>query len=496
MSPSPALPAATASLAPTLTDFGDWLSPMIVKELRQGLRTWVFVGAFIVLQAILVMTLLISFSAGNEDSSSYLFWMLIAGILVYIVPLRGFNALAGEIKTDTLDLLMLTRLDAFRIAVGKWIALVAQSSLIAVSVLPYVVLRYFGGGVNVATELFALLLLWMLSAFVAAVAVACSALPSIIIRTLVLLATWFWSGMACTAVTALAVDAGGGSLFGPFGSGSTPFAIILAVLAPLWAYACYFVLDVGASTIAPLAANHATRKRLISLAFLLAAFAFVLGWPTSDGREIALGCLCVIGALAAFDCLTETPTASPSVYEPFVRRGAMGRLAAYFLAPGWATGLLFYGVIAALVVTGLYRADAPSDTQSKLFLITTLLTPLTPLAFAHMFFRRPQRLLGPYIVCSLILLIATLLFLLMSALSREDSVGYVGVLTPPSALILHEVVDRDETGVLLGGIIAGGVYLVFLITKAIAPIAAMREAMNEADRAAAPDKPSSSPQAS
>jgi hypothetical protein len=350
--------------------------------------------------------------------------------------------------------------------------------------------------VNVANELFALLLFWMLSAAVTAIAVAFSALPSIIVRTLVLLATWFWSMMVCTTVTAIAVEQTGGGLFGFYSAGAPSVWITLAVLGPLWAYACYFALDVGASTIAPLAANHATRKRLISLAFMLVAFAFVLGWPSADGKDLALGCLCAVGGLAAFDCLTETPTASPSVYEPFVRRGAMGRLAAYFLAPGWATGLLFYGLIAALVVTGLYHAEPPIDSQTKLILITVLLTPLTPLAFAHMFFRRPQRLLGPYIVCALILFIASLLFLLMSALSREDSVGYVGVLTPPSALMLHDLVDHDESGVLMGGIIAGVVYLLFLLAKAAAPITAMRQAMNEAGQASETDELSPSRQAS
>ena len=162
---------------PVLADFGDWLSPMIVKELRQGLRTWIFVGAFIVLQAVLVMTLMISSSSGNEEAASYFFWMLVAFILVFIVPLRGYNALAGEIKGQTLDALVLTRLSAFRIAFGKWAALVLQAALIAISVLPYVVLRYFGGGVNSLSELRGLLLFWMLSAAMASVAVACSRCP-------------------------------------------------------------------------------------------------------------------------------------------------------------------------------------------------------------------------------------------------------------------------------------------------------------------------------
>ena len=32
-----------------LADFGDWLSPMLVKELRQGLMSWFFVIGFILL---------------------------------------------------------------------------------------------------------------------------------------------------------------------------------------------------------------------------------------------------------------------------------------------------------------------------------------------------------------------------------------------------------------------------------------------------------------
>ena len=38
----------------TPTDCPDWLSPMLVKELRQGLKTKVFVTAFIVAQVVMV----------------------------------------------------------------------------------------------------------------------------------------------------------------------------------------------------------------------------------------------------------------------------------------------------------------------------------------------------------------------------------------------------------------------------------------------------------
>jgi len=502
MSSPPPLPAAAplaASPATPLADFGDWLSPMIVKELRQGLRTWIFVGAFIVLQAILVMTLLISLSAGNQESSSWLFWMIIAGILVFIVPLRGFNALSGEMKSETLDLLMLTRLDSFRIAVGKWAALVAQSALIAISVLPYVVLRYFGGGVDLTLEFFVIALLWLLSAAVTAVAVAFSALPSVIVRTLVLLGTWFWSAMVCASLIAEAVEGSrSGGSFGPFSistTGSPGFGWFLAVLLPLWAFGCYYVLDLGASAIAPLAANHATRKRLIALAMMLVALGCVLELPPHhDGRKAAMACLVIIAVLASLDCLTETPTASPSVYAPFMRFGALGKFAAFFVSPGWATGLLYYGVVAALVSMGLAAVSAIDDKHERLAYFNALLTPITPLAIALTTFRRAPRLLGPYIVCTLIIVITSCLFMFMTSLTDHDGAAYVGMATPPSALMLSAAVSEYRNPglpiyLLTGGALAGIVFLLYLIYRAITPFRAMLQAMN---LAAATTKPAAS----
>jgi hypothetical protein len=48
-------------------DFSDRLSPMLVKELRQGLRTKAFIGVFLALQIILGVILLGAVSV----SSSY-----------------------------------------------------------------------------------------------------------------------------------------------------------------------------------------------------------------------------------------------------------------------------------------------------------------------------------------------------------------------------------------------------------------------------------------
>ena len=73
--------------------------------------------------------------------------------VLVVLPLNGLGAINGEIKANTLELIFLTRLTAFRIVVGKWLAIFVQCLLFICAVLPYLVLRYFIGGINLAAEL-------------------------------------------------------------------------------------------------------------------------------------------------------------------------------------------------------------------------------------------------------------------------------------------------------------------------------------------------------
>lgn len=165
------------------TDFGDWIGPMLVKELRQGLKSRAFGLSFVLLQAALV--LLITFSVleyrhnpdafKTQELSAY-FWLVITVMLLLITPLRAFNDLAGERKANTLELLYMSGLTSWRIALGKWSSLVFQSWLFVLALLPYAVLRYYFGSVQLAEE--GLALLWMLlaSALLTALGLAVSGL--------------------------------------------------------------------------------------------------------------------------------------------------------------------------------------------------------------------------------------------------------------------------------------------------------------------------------
>ncbi|MFM7520334.1 MAG: hypothetical protein ACKO9B_07680, partial [Planctomycetota bacterium] len=130
-------------------DLPSWLSPMLVKELRQGLQSGAFSMTFTALQGglALLMTLWIATAAESGDGQSLrgLFWFLFTVSSTMILPLRGLLAIRSEEVGQTFDLLRLTRLGSTQIVVGKWIAIMAQVVLVAIAVLPYVVLQYFLG---------------------------------------------------------------------------------------------------------------------------------------------------------------------------------------------------------------------------------------------------------------------------------------------------------------------------------------------------------------
>src|SRR6476660_9141474 len=76
-------------------DFSDKLSPMLVKELRQGLRAKTFVILFLALQGLLAFVLLISVAAADPQRAGFtvskvIFFFFSLAVLV-VQPLRGIG---------------------------------------------------------------------------------------------------------------------------------------------------------------------------------------------------------------------------------------------------------------------------------------------------------------------------------------------------------------------------------------------------------------------
>lgn len=139
-----------------LKQFSDRLSPVFVRDLRQGLRAHYLVWAFILFQVVgLLATLLeVSFKsffdapAGGIPFSALLQVAFAFGFGL-ILPLTQFAALQSEIGVGrNVELLLASTLTRWQIVWGKFLVAGSLSGLLLISLLPYLLLRYFLGGVE------------------------------------------------------------------------------------------------------------------------------------------------------------------------------------------------------------------------------------------------------------------------------------------------------------------------------------------------------------
>ncbi|MGK0186575.1 MAG: hypothetical protein ACI9R3_002358 [Verrucomicrobiales bacterium] len=151
-------PGDHALIASRVNDLPDWLGPMFVKELRQALRTPLFLVPFAGIHVAAWIALLVEFrwlsdSVAHDgyDSVSVLhpFWGLVSLVLVGILPLRNLGALHSVMRQRNFELVYVSGLSAGRMVVGPWLVQCCLSGLVFVSVLPYIIFRYFFGGIEV-----------------------------------------------------------------------------------------------------------------------------------------------------------------------------------------------------------------------------------------------------------------------------------------------------------------------------------------------------------
>ena len=434
------------SIALRMNDFPGGFSPMLVKELRQGMRTNLFSVAFILLQAVMILSLMAGLADSGSSEVDGFFWFFIVVTLLIVQPLRGFNALNSEYLLNTMDLLQLTRLNGWRITVGKWTALNAQTLLFLTGVLPYLVMRYFLGNVNFVIDLAALGMLGLGSALASAITIGCSVFRSFFLRAFILVGC----GMGFISIFILLQMT-------LFRSGmASPEMWMLALISLSLLYGCFFFLSFGASRIAPLSENHATRKRLVALGFTLFTLAFA--WTGIDEEAITLVSSLILG-LASIDAITEPLPVYSRVLEPF-RKNFLTRFAAGFFAPGWISGLGFFFLAAAIWAYALHRDDffnlssaLPSagpglDIAKWTQYVSMLNLLLFPLILIHLFFGKTNSgnfTFAIYAFVQCFLLVATIMIMaLASAMSKYEELIYTLVPFPSVLIAASEQGDADE----------------------------------------------------
>jgi hypothetical protein len=445
-----------------LTDFSDRISPMLVKELRQGMRTHLFTIAFILLQAFMVLCVLIgAAAAGDAGAVSGFFWFFVVVALVIVQPVRGFSALTQEIQLNTMDLIHLTELGAWRITLGKWAALVAQTLLLVCGILPYLVMRYFFGGIDLVRELTILFWVLILSLVLTAVSVGFSAFRSVLLRLIVIVGIGI--GLLVAAEVA---DDFLRILINPAESSATRSTIVWSFLATTVAalYVIWFMLDLGASRIAPEADNHTTRKRLVALAFGLILLALPAVGVDAEACLIIVG---IVWTLVCLDAITERAVLLPSILLPFAKRWWL-RPWTLLLTPGWHTGIFFFLLCVVLFVGGLFVVGLPftlndDEIQTMVGLAGSIVFPLL---IIHLFFRKPMTpgsVFGIYLLIQCCCAVAAFFLTIMAEETPVGEVAYLILPIPMTALFAAMANDGSIEITLLSSVFAIGGWLIAFI---------------------------------
>ena len=149
-------------------DLPDRFGAMTVKELRQGLRRGMFIVPFILIQAMAVLAMLAEFNMGGDVERyskmegmlnpglffiSGPFWIVAVAICIVVMPMGGLALMNQELEEGNHELLLMTPLTRWRVVRGKFFAMWGLCLVTFFSLLPYLIVRYFIGGIDVSRNI-------------------------------------------------------------------------------------------------------------------------------------------------------------------------------------------------------------------------------------------------------------------------------------------------------------------------------------------------------
>jgi ABC-type transport system involved in multi-copper enzyme maturation permease subunit len=323
-------------------DFPRWVPPMLVKELRQGLRTRGFIASLIGFQIVMVIFTLVALSTQNEIRPnnrmpgtffSGVFWLVLAVQLIMVTPARALGGLQQEVDSRTIDLLMLTRLTAWRVVMGKWFSLVGQATLLLVAMLPYLVVRYFTDSADILADLGRCGLMLVVSALLTAAALWGSGVGKLV---RVLMAV----GLGIVVLNTFgAVGAIVGALVGGPRPSFLPGLELRTDILNVALLGAFFLVS-AVRNIAPPAENHGLFVRLLPVLALLAApLAEAFGAHALALRQLTIAGV-FLGLVLLFEFAGARPV-MPTHWREWYRRGALSRALGRLCLPGWPSVLAF-----------------------------------------------------------------------------------------------------------------------------------------------------------
>ncbi len=199
-------------------DFWDFLPPVFVKELRQGLRANQFVWPFLIVQIAAILCVAVEYavrhalgesgilgSAPAGGLFSVIFYVLLWIVFSLVLPLTQFGALQPELaKGRNVEILLLSNLSRWQIVLGKWFVGTVLGMLMLTSLIPYWLVRYLIGSIgDFGTEFLQIIGIVLINALMNAIVVGASGFRNYIARGFLI----FLSAISCQLTQAAALGA-------------------------------------------------------------------------------------------------------------------------------------------------------------------------------------------------------------------------------------------------------------------------------------------------
>ncbi|MEC5128462.1 hypothetical protein VSU19_17000 [Verrucomicrobiales bacterium BCK34] len=212
-SESPVSYSGLLEKAAATKDFSDRFSPVFVRDLRRGLRSDFFVWTFVITHVIALIASLAEWAitqflgtVGVGSTFSFLFIGTIWFVFSIILPLSMFKALTPEVgNTRNIELLLTSNLKRWQIVRGKLYVEMALSALLLFSLLPYVLIRYFLGGVELFTTLGIIVGILVSNGVFSSIVIGASGFQSTAGRVFLIIALGVVSMMLSSSVSMAAV---------------------------------------------------------------------------------------------------------------------------------------------------------------------------------------------------------------------------------------------------------------------------------------------------
>ena len=329
-----------------IAEFSDVLSPILVKELRQGRRSraLVLLAVLTFVAAGLISLLFVIGGKGrpNEGLFSGLYGCLsLIGFLIF--PLMAHRSLVREQEAGSWEILQLTGLGPRRIIAGKLMSSLAEMGILSLAVAPFLLLCHFRDQMDLLTIALLCLAGAVMTDALTVVALFAATLPRTRSqRSVIQIVLMLGLVLGMSGSMAIANDVGRrGVELGPM---LVSFGAIFAV--------SYLLFETAAARLSLVAEDYAWRPRVALLVLLAGECAYKLWRPFEQDGALSDVVAIAIIACGALGMATEADRAGP----PRGRRWPLS-----LFAPGALSGFrLTVALLGLTTALWFVRLDAQS----------------------------------------------------------------------------------------------------------------------------------------